>query len=132
MPRTRTHISGYVTSSKPPLLYFGNMPLDRISPDSVEKYKIARSRQKKAPQGKKSSKAHKAAKQLRPATVNRELACLKHLFTRNQELIPQNPVSRVKFLEENNEQLRVLTRDEENLYLLAASQPVARYRARHG
>lgn len=49
---------------------------------------------------------------------------MKHRFTRNQELIPQNPVSRVKFLEENNEQLRVLTRDEENLYLLAASQPL--------
>jgi integrase len=35
-----------------------------------------------------------------------------------------DPVSRVKFLAENNEQTRVLSNDEEKLYLLAASQPL--------
>ncbi len=35
-----------------------------------------------------------------------------------------NPVSRVKFFAENNEQMRVLSQDEERLYLMAASQPL--------
>lgn len=39
-------------------------------------------------------------------------------------LTKANPVSRVKFLAENNEQTRVLSKDEEKLYLLAASQPL--------
>ncbi|MBA3323117.1 MAG: tyrosine-type recombinase/integrase [Pyrinomonadaceae bacterium] len=40
------------------------------------------------------------------------------------DMIFKNPVSRVKFLAENNEQTRVLSLDEANLYLLAASQPL--------
>jgi len=83
-----------------------------------------RAKQKKAPQGKKNRKAHKATKQLRPGTVNRELACLKHLFTRNEATVTKNPVKGVKFLEEDNEQTRVLNGEEEKLYLLAASQPL--------
>ncbi len=114
----------YVTSSKALLRYFGNMPLDRIDKDAVEKYKTQRARQKKAQQGKRSAKAAKGAKTLRPATVNRELACLKHLFSHNEDLIPQNPVKRVKFLAEDNDQIRVVTHEEENLYLLACSQPL--------
>src|SRR6185503_11753837 len=39
-------------------------------------------------------------------------------------LVPHNPVKKVRFLEEDNEQTRVLTADEEKLYLLAASQPL--------
>src|SRR5204862_5221460 len=39
-------------------------------------------------------------------------------------LFPKNPVRKVKFLAEDNEQMRVLTSDEEKLYLLAASQPL--------
>lgn len=45
-----------------------------------------RSRQKKAPQGKKSRKPAKPTKRLKPATINRELACLKHLYNRNAVL----------------------------------------------
>jgi integrase len=56
--------------------------------------------------------------------VNRELACLKHLFSRNESVVPKNPVRGVKFLKEDNEQTRVLTCEEEKLYLLAASQPL--------
>jgi hypothetical protein len=33
-------------------------------------------------------------------------------------------VSRVKFLKEDNEQMRVVTPDEERLYLMACSQPL--------
>jgi integrase len=121
--RPSSHLR-YVTSSKPLLRYFGTNPLDQISSDEVEKYKTWRAKQKKAPAGKRSARPAKATKRLRPATVNRELACLKHLFSRNDGLIPRNPVSKVKFLAEDNEQIRVVTRDEENLYLMAASQPL--------
>lgn len=114
----------YEISSKALLRYFGNTPLDRISSDDVEKFKTWRARQKKLPQGKKSKTVRKASPQLRPATVNRELACLKHLFSRNEEAVAKNPVKSVKFLKEDNEQTRVLNAEEEKLYLLAASQPL--------
>lgn len=63
---------------------------------------------------------------LRPATINRELARLKILFNRfiKDDVLTKNPASRVKFLEERNEQMRVLSAEEEKLYLLAASQPL--------
>ncbi|MGH9873161.1 MAG: tyrosine-type recombinase/integrase [Pyrinomonadaceae bacterium] len=59
-----------------------------------------------------------------PATINRELACLKILFNRFEDIVPKNPVRKVKYLFEDNEQMRVLTAKEEKLYLLAASQPL--------
>lgn len=124
--RPRSH-QRYVTSSKALLRYFGDMPIDRILSDDVEKFKVWRARQKKAAAGRKSKRtrhAAKATKQLRPATINRELACLKHLFTRNDDLVPQNPVRKVKMLDEDNLQLRVLTHEEEMVYLMACSQPL--------
>lgn len=114
----------YEISSKALLRFFGNTSLERISSDDVEKFKTWRARQKKSAQGKNSKKAAKATTQLRPATVNRELACLKHLFTRNENVVTKNPVKGVKFLKEDNEQTRVLSAEEEKLYLLAASQPL--------
>ncbi|HYW72108.1 MAG TPA: site-specific integrase [Pyrinomonadaceae bacterium] len=114
----------YEISSAALLRYFGTKTLDRITSDDVERFKTWRAKQKKLPQGKKSKKARKSAKMLRPATVNRELACLKHVFTRNCELVARNPVKGVKFLEEDNEQTRVLTLEEEKLYLMAATQPL--------
>jgi len=52
----------------------------------------------------------------KPATINRELACLKHLFNfakQREKFFGENPVSKVKFLEENNQIERVLTSEEE-------------------
>src|SRR5918912_514000 len=110
-----THVR-YVTSSKVLKRYFRDTPLDRINPEDVEKYKLQRARQKSL----------RTKRLLRPATINRELACLKILFNRaiKDDLIVKNPVSRVKFLAESNDQIRVLTLDEQRLYLLAASQPL--------
>jgi integrase len=104
----------YTTSSKALLRYFKDTPLDRITSDSVEDFKRWRLKQK----------GERTNKKLRPATVNRELACLKILFNRFKRIVPLNPVSDVKFLAEDNEQMRVLTPDEEKTYLLAASQPL--------
>lgn len=114
----------YQISSKALLRYFGSKQLDRIEKGDVEKFITWRARQKKAAQGRKSSKPKKNTQQLRPATINRELACLKHLFKHNEDSIPKNPVKGVKFLDEDNEQTRVLNGEEQKLYLLAASQPL--------
>ena len=69
----------------------------------------------------------KTSKRLRPATVNRELACLKALFNFviKADVLAKNPVGRVKFLAENNQQTRVLTYTEQQSYLSNAT-PVLR------
>lgn len=104
----------YDISSKPLLRYFKDTPLDKITPQIVGKYKTARSKQKGIKTGEK----------LMPATVNRELACLKALFNRNKQSVPINPVCEVKYLSEDNGQMTVLTVDEQEKYFLAASQPL--------
>lgn len=56
----------------------------------------------------------------KPATINRELACLKHLFNvakQKNKFFGYNPVSKVKFLDENNPVERVLTAQEEERLL---------------
>lgn len=116
-PRTHTR---YAVSSVALRKFFGGVRLDRITVEDVEKFKTKRRAQVSA----------RTERQLRPATVNRELACLKALFNfvnkgrKQGETILQNPVSQVKFLNEDNEQTRVLTFDEQKLYLLAAKQPL--------
>jgi integrase len=120
----------YEVASKALLRFFGDKPLDQIKPEHVEQFKLWRIRQKKSAPAKKVKKlgtALKTGKALKPATVNRELACLKILFNyfiKSDVYTKANPVSRVKFLNEDNEQMRVLTPDEEKRYLLAASQPL--------
>jgi integrase len=118
----------YETSGKPLLQYFGETKLDDITPDDVEKYKIWRSRQNKKPPVRKLKKNKRAttSKPLKPATINRELACLKIVFNHfiKRDVLFINPVSKIKFLKENNENFVVLTPDEEKLYLMAASQPL--------
>src|ERR1051325_4435136 len=104
----------YEVSSKALKRFFRDTPLDRITPEMLEKFKTWRARKKSDVTG----------RHLRPATINRELACLKILFNRFEETVPKNPVRKVKFLNEDNEQMRILSAEEEKLYLLAASQPL--------
>src|SRR5688572_10947005 len=85
--RPSTH-HRYEVSSKPLKRFFGATPLDRITPETVEKFKTWRA-------GKKSDYT---GRRLRPATINRELACLKILFNRFEDTVPKNPVRKVKFL----------------------------------
>ncbi len=79
----------YETSSKALLKFFGDSQLDQITPEDVEKFKTWRIKQKKNPpvkkaakttQSTKPAKTEKTVKTLKPATVNRELACLKILL----------------------------------------------------
>lgn len=106
----------YETSSKPLLAFFGASLLDTITPEDIERYRRRR----------KSIKSERTGKELKPATINREIACLKAVFNFfiKQDVISKNPVSRVQLQAENNEQMRVLSFEEEAIYLATASQPL--------
>ncbi|MDP8296838.1 MAG: site-specific integrase [Candidatus Orphnella occulta] len=75
---------------------FASRYLYDITTVNVEKYKIAR------------------ADQVSPATVNRELACLKHMFNKAIEWnkTDNNPVKKVKLFKENNKRTRYLEKEE--------------------
>jgi integrase len=111
----RTH-QRYVTSSIALLRYFKNQPLDAITAEDVENYKAERA----------LTRSQKTRRRLRPATTNRELACAKAVFNFaiKSGLPLQNPFSKIKFLDEQNEQTRVLTYTEQQKYLAEASQPL--------
>src|ERR1044071_7577942 len=117
-----------ITSSKALLRFFEDRPLDQITPDDVEKFKDWRRRHRKQPPYKKLKKNKRAttSKPIKLSTVNRDLACLRAMINYfiRQDVLVKNPVSRVKFFKEDNEQMRVVSDDEERLYLLACSQPL--------
>jgi integrase len=108
----RTHLR-YVISSRALLRYFKDASVDRISSAEVERFKTQRAVQK----------GERTKRTIRPATVNRELACLKAMFNFliGGDVALANPVSKVKFLPEDNEQMRVLAFDEQRRYLAAAT-----------
>jgi site-specific recombinase XerD len=87
--------------------------LNRITAESVESFKLARAAE---------SGGH-TRRRLRPATVNRELACLKAVFNHaiKGDANLRNPVSRVKFLAEQNDQNRVVSYIEQEAYLKKAT-----------
>ncbi len=135
-------VRSYNSTSKALKLFFEETPIDGIESGDVESFKQWRSKQKCKPRSetkpKKTVKAEskkddkKIAKPkakptfLRPATINRELALLKIFFNYfiKKDILVKNPVSRVKFFSEANEQMRVVSLEEERLYLMAASQPL--------
>lgn len=90
--------------------FFGEPKLREITPLRVEEYQQAR------------------VKEVSPATSNRELALLKHMFNvaeRWGQHQGTNPVRLVKFLPENNFRFQTLTAEEEQR-LLEASPPYLR------
>lgn len=101
----------YEIASKPLLRYFKDTPLDRITAEMVEKYKATR----------RKHTVKQTNSIIRPATVNRELACLKALLNKNR--IRAIAVE-IKMLREDNDQMRVLSLEEQQKYLTAASQPL--------
>jgi integrase len=113
----------YRVSSAALLGHFGDQPIDRITSDDVERFKAARAMEYKTVKGKEKGQRKQTKKRIMPATVNRELACLKVLFNHavKSDLAVRNPVSRVAFLTEQNEQTRVLSFDEQARYLAGAT-----------
>ncbi len=125
--------SRYETASKALIGYFGKVQhIDRITKPQIEKFITWRKSQYGAPRGvkpKKGKAKQTKRKKISNATVNRELACLKKMFSNlvADGVLTTNPVKLVKFLVEDSEPGRVLNREEERLYLLAASQPLQDY-----
>jgi integrase len=85
--------------------FFRGRYLFDITPQMIEKYKAAR------------------LEKVSPATVNRELACLKHMYTKAIEwgCVKTNPVKAVKSLKEPPGRLRYLKADEAEELLKACS-----------
>jgi integrase len=117
----------YRYSSFALLRFFPNVPLDRITPQEVERFKTSRASEMVTVRGKAKDKRKNTNVKVRPATVNRELACLRAMFNHtakdHHEL--RNPVSQIKLLAEANQQNRVLTFAEQRMYLEAASPTLA-------
>jgi integrase len=114
----------YMTSSMALVRRFKDISLDKVTPDEVERYKAARLSQCKTVRA-KGNQRKATDKKIQPATVNRELACLRAMFNHviKGKVSVENPVSKIgaKALQENNEQTRVLTYDEQAKYLAKAT-----------
>lgn len=117
----------YRVSSAALLSHFADQSIDRITSEDVERFKAARAMEYKTVKGDEKGQRKQTKKRIMPATVNRELACLKALFNHaiKSDLQLTNPVSRVAFLPEQNEQTRVLSFDEQARYLAVAT-PILR------
>jgi integrase len=115
MAHPQTH-RRHIISSLPLLAYFKKAALDLITPEDVENYKRKRI----------VTISSKTKRLLKPATVNREMATLRLLFNQNirNDVVFTNPVRKVKFLEEHNEQTRVVGFEEQEKYLVECSQPL--------
>ncbi len=107
----RAHPSTYVrysVSAKALVPFFGKFRLEAISAGLVEKFKVSRSAD------------------ISPAGTNRDLAALRMIlnFAKRQQHIDRNPVCDVKFLAEGPGNMRIVSHEEEQKYLKAASSLV--------
>jgi integrase len=113
----------YLTSSVSLRRHFKDLSLDKITPDEVERYKTVRVGQFKTVRSKDGRRP--TDRKIQPATVNRELACLRAMFNHviKGDVPLRNPISKTaaKTLREDNEQTRVLTYDEQAKYLAKAT-----------
>ncbi|MCC7307246.1 MAG: site-specific integrase [Acidobacteria bacterium] len=121
----------YKTASKALIAHFGNVRLNLIGKTQIEMFVTRRSSQFGTAGGArpKTGKRKRLKRQISSATVNRELACLKKMFSNlvADGVLSANPARFVEFLKEENESGRVLDRQEERLYLSCASQPLRDY-----
>ena len=108
----------YLRSLKVLVSFFGNKPLNMIQAAEVERFKLLRSKQRR--------KYAKDGRVVTPAAVNRDLAVLRILFNFAVRLenAKANPMVGVRLLPENNLQIRVISWEEEAMYLAGASQPL--------
>jgi len=100
-PNKRSWKKSDATHIKRFLSEFGHLNLQEITTFKIEQYKQQR------------------IKQVSPATVNRELACLKVMFKKAVEWgkMATNPARSIKLLRENNRRLRYLSQGEINTLL---------------
>ena len=89
------------------LEFFSGRSLKDITSWDIEKYKSKRLKDG-----------------LKPASVNRQLQCLKHIFTKAIEWgkVKENPVKKVKLFKENNKRVRYLSESEMESLLRACRE----------
>ena len=98
---------------------FTGKRLSEITPMEIERYKTLR-----------LTSMDRSGRHPKPATVNRELACLRSMFNVARKglihlpggVLSENPVSSVKFLDEHNIRDRVLTAEEFQRMLRASPE----------
>ncbi|MFA5038418.1 MAG: site-specific integrase [Candidatus Omnitrophota bacterium] len=102
------------------LKFFGNRPLREITPFLVTEFKEKRTKEIVTV---REIDGKQIPRFVSVATVNRELALLKHMFTKAIEWgkAQDNPVKRVKLFKENNAIVRYLERDQLNKLIENAS-----------
>ncbi|MEK6645316.1 MAG: tyrosine-type recombinase/integrase [Candidatus Firestonebacteria bacterium] len=109
--RDRLSLSHWENFLVPPQrkVKFADMYLSEIIVKMIEDYKTERLRQIKPVAVNLIEK-----KTIKPATINRELACLKTLFSKAIEwgYTRENPVKKVKMFKEDNSRVRYLTQEE--------------------
>lgn len=95
----------YSVSAKALVPFFGKYRLEAISAGLVEKFKVSRSAE------------------ISSAGTNRDLAALRMIlnFAKRQQHIDRNPVCDVKFLAEGPGNMRIVSHEEQQKYLKAAS-----------
>ena len=115
----------YVVSCKSLLRFFGQQELDKIDSGDVERFRDWR-RIQTAQSKRTKHTTPKPTGQIMPATVNRELACLKALFTYfvRRKIVNNNPVDGIKMLREE-QSFNTLSHDDERAYLAQASPLLA-------
>jgi len=87
--------------------HFKYLKISQINPLHIESYKKKRLEEKK-----------------KPGTINRELACLKHMYTlaKKWKLTRENPVSEVKLLKEEKYKMEILDKVEVGLLIGVAAE----------
>ncbi|MEQ1764011.1 MAG: tyrosine-type recombinase/integrase [Pyrinomonadaceae bacterium] len=121
----------YKTASKALIAHFGNIRVNLIAKPQIEAFITRRRSQFGTVSGlrPKSGKPKRTKKKISNATVNRELACLKKMFSNlvADGVLTSHPARFVDFLIEENEPGRVLNKEEELHYLACSSLPLRDY-----
>ncbi len=101
-----------ITSTRALLNLFRGQTLQQITSWLIDKYKAQRQKS-----------ISRLGRPITKATVNRELACLKHMFTKANEwgLMSSNPAKKVKLFPEKPHKLKVISKVEFQKLYQAAS-----------
>ena len=95
-------------------VHFGGMLLSKITPLDIEDYKTKRINGEVKLKPKPGASRSRTDWRVQPATINRELACLKHMFSlaKKWKMADENPVKEVQFFQERQIEMKILTREE--------------------
>jgi integrase len=90
------------------------MLLAKITPLDIEGYKAKRINGEIKLKPKPGASRLRTDWRVQPATINRELACLKHMFSlaKKWKMADENPVKEVQFFQERQIEMKILAREE--------------------